>query len=185
MAGNVLVTPPNDRLISIEEFRQWGKIDHQQEEHTIETLLDHVSEMVEGITGRKIITQTWRLDLDFFPREIVLPFAPVSEVTSITYYDENDTQQTLSTSVYEADLSKLLPCIRPTEGNCWPTTYCKYNTVSVTYQAGYANAEAVPSRMKIAAQGMALRMHDERKLDIDLQPFEAILGPLTIKSFVE
>lgn len=185
MTGNVLLTPPTERLISIEEFRQWAKIDHEQEEHTIETLLDHVSEMVEGITGRKIITQTWRLDLDYFPGEIILPFAPVSEVTSITYYDQNDTQQTLSTGLYETDLSKLLPRIRPTDGNWWPTTHSKYNTVSVTYKAGYTSPEAVPARMKIAAQGMALRMHDERTLDIDLQPFEAILGPLTIKSFVE
>jgi hypothetical protein len=50
----------------------------------------------DGLLGRCRITQSWRLALDRFPAEIVLPLSPSQSIDEITYVDEIGTPQTFT-----------------------------------------------------------------------------------------
>ncbi len=88
--------------------------------------------------------------------ELKLPWPPLISITSITYYDSSNVQQTLSSSNYIVELS--------TEGFgriTWastatiPAVYDRPDAIAITFTTGYANADAVPPG---AMAGMKLRL---------------------------
>jgi len=183
MAGDVLVTAPDDNFIDIELFREYSKIEGAEEEDFINLILQYVEEKAESITRRKILLQEWQQALDYFPRTIVIPFSPVVSVESIQYYDTANVLQTLSAALYEVDTQPQRAEIRPVEGECWPQIYNRFNAVLVNYTVGYAAGQE-PAQFKIACLGLASKMYDVRSLDVDLTGFKAALGALIIRGSV-
>jgi uncharacterized phiE125 gp8 family phage protein len=120
---------------------------------------------VENLTRKRLITQTWRLWLDSFPifptedddcddapslYAIKLPFAPVSAISGISYYDGNNALQTLDTATYQTDLVSLPARILPAFGYFWPITYPRLKAVRLDFTVGYGAASAVPDAFKNA-----------------------------------
>ncbi len=106
----------------------------------------------EGLLNRAIITQTWALDLDWFPRGAIrIPLPPLQSITSITYIDTAGDTQTLASSKY-----KVLNVNSPTRaglietafGESWPSTRDEGEAVTVTFVAGYGLRNAVPEPIR-------------------------------------
>lgn len=100
---------------------------------------------VEGRTGRALLNQTWKLQLDEWPcGTLKLPRAPLSSVTSITYVDGAGATQTLATTIYavQALAGDQAPrgTVRLKYGQVWPTLRGDPDGVAVTYVAGYGAA---------------------------------------------
>ncbi len=184
MAGNVLVTGPQTRAISLNDFKVYARIDQKKEDSFILIAIAAAQKIIESITNRKLISQTWRLDLNYFEHEIILPFSPVTAINSITYFDTDNAQQTFPVAEYDSDLSSLKAIIRPAYGYCWPTLYPKQNAASITYTVGYPSSQTLDGDLKIAMFALVLQMYEERKTDVDLKFVNKILGDKTIKSFV-
>lgn len=112
-------------------------------------LIGAATEHVEQYTRRALITQTWRLTLDRFPCEIVLPRPPVQSVSSITYVDDDGATQTLSSSLYQTCLESSPARIVPAYNEVWPTVRNIPEAVQVTYVAGYgAAATDIPEQFQ-------------------------------------
>ena len=109
---------------------------------------------VETFTHRQTTTETWDLKLDAFPTSIVLPKAPLSSVTSITYVDSNGDSQTLGASTYTVVAPSGPECapgfIEPAYSLYWPVTRSVPNAVIVRFVAGYGAAADVPASIKAA-----------------------------------
>ena len=103
----------------------------------------------EGYTRRALVTQTWDLKLDYFPRwTINVPKPTLQSVTSITYVDTDGTTQTLAADQYLVDTSSTPARITPAFGLVWPITRWQNNAVTVRFVAGYGLAAAVPDGIK-------------------------------------
>jgi uncharacterized phiE125 gp8 family phage protein len=90
----------------------------------------------------------------FVPGEIVLPIAPVQNITSIQYYDTAGNLNTLDSSAYIVDTASEPTRIVPVYGVPWPiTTWYRPNSVQVSFVAGYPTTSAVPLT---TVQGMLL-----------------------------
>jgi uncharacterized phiE125 gp8 family phage protein len=138
----------------------------------------------QGLTRRAFLTQTWDYSLDEFPDEIRLPMSPVQSVTSVKYYDVDDTEQTLSTSAYITDIRSHIPRITTADGYDWPDVYARYNPVTVRFVAGYTTG--APDLLTIR-QAMLLHVeaHYDRGDHFDrlMQAAEALLQPLRVVTF--
>jgi len=114
----------------------------------------------ENRTGRALITQTWELLLDGFPRgDIEVGKLPIQSVTSVKCYDPSGVLQTLDPLTYVLDTDALPGWIRLAYGKEWPDTQAIENAVVVRFIAGYGSASSsVPEniRMWIGAQVTAL-----------------------------
>lgn len=95
---------------------------------------------IEQFTGRALQTQTRTIYFDRFCRNLKLPVTPVQSITSVTYLDSTQTQQTLASNSYIAtplgsddDPTYLYPA----SGTTWPVTARVKSAVTVTLQAGY------------------------------------------------
>jgi len=154
---------PTVEPVSVAELKEHARIDHGHEDERLAGLIKTARMMVEKDTRRKLCTQTVVLNLDYLPTYIVPEVLPIQSITSIQYYDANNTLQTLASATYEADLYAEPILIRPAFGQTWPTTYDRFNAVAVTMQAGYGAASAVPEDAKQAMLLLASHWVEHRE----------------------
>lgn len=90
-------------------------------------------ERCEAFTGRTIVPRTYRLKAPKFESVSQLPGGPVTSISSVTYYDKDGAQQTLSNSVYQLD-GDYFGLAFDQE---WPETNGR--EITINYSAGYAD----------------------------------------------
>lgn len=142
MLAPVLVTPPADLPITLEEAKLHLRVSHDEEDGLIEGLIRAATQHVDGwtgILGRAVMPQTWRQDFDSW-RCLRLLLNPVREIESITYRDSGGDQQTLDPAAYvlRADGGGAYVDLAP--GQSWPAVASRVDAISVTYEAGYDEA---------------------------------------------
>lgn len=138
---------PATTPVTLAECQRQCRAFDPNDDATIQNYLDAAVDYYQDVTGRQLITATWRLDLPGFPACIELPMPPLIAVSSITYLDDEGTTQTLSTDQYVVDAVNMPGRILPASGVSWPSTYEQWNAVRVTYTAGYGAATTdVPAK---------------------------------------
>lgn len=102
----------------------------------------------ERFTGRAFITQTWKYYFEDFPysgKEFQIPKPPLQSVSSISYLDSSGNTQTWSSSNYTVDTDSNIGTVYPNYGVIYPTARDIEKAITVTFIAGYGNAEDVPT----------------------------------------
>lgn len=94
---------------------------------------------VEKDTSRLLIWQRWKMICTTFPiDDICIEKCPLVKVESIKYIDVNQTQQTLSPSLYQVVANEPARITRAYKQS-WPSVlYGQPGSVEVTFTAGYA-----------------------------------------------
>ena len=117
----------------------------------IQGLIQQAREQVEHDCQVVLVSRTvtekfnWSGDEEYWQ----LYYRPVSAVTSIAYYDTTNTQQTFSASLYSLDTDRRRVWLN--SNAAWPTTYDRWDAITLTYTAGFgANGSAVPMMYKQA-----------------------------------
>lgn len=156
--GRVKVkTAPTVEPLTVAEAKLHLRVDHPDDDATIERQIVAVRQLAEKFLRRSLITQTLQLHLDEFPvGELVLPRGPVASITSITYVDTAGATQTVAS--YQSDLVSEPARLFPAYDELWPDTREVPNAVIVEYVAGYGAAgSAVPEQIRA---GMLLALSD-------------------------
>lgn len=137
-----LVTSAASEPVTLAEAKSHLRVEHSDDDVLIASLVSTARELVESHTARQLVTADWKLHLDRFPHgDIEIRKCPVASVTSVTYYDENNTQQTWSTSLYQVDTVNEPARIRCEYNVTYPSTRSgKLNAVTVNFTAGQAVA---------------------------------------------
>lgn len=160
-----LVTPPAGEPVSLAEAKQHLRVDGGDDDLLIGSLITAARQAAETKTGRQLITARWKLVLDAFPRPslmqsstgasfslpghaILLAKCPVQSVVSIEYMDMNGATQVMPAGDYVLDVACEPARITPVFGKTWPPTLPQMGAVSVTFDAGYGAASAVPEGLK-------------------------------------
>lgn len=143
-----LLAGPAAEPIALAEAKAWLKLDGEDEDALVGTLMAAARLHVEGATGRALIAQSWRLVLDAWPDTGVvrLPVTPLLSLTSITAYDSDGVDHEVSLDGIDAGRAELLlpadidaPALRERNG------------IAIDYVAGYGEAGAdVPEALRQA-----------------------------------
>lgn len=150
--GRVKVkTAPTVEPLTVAEAKLHLRVDHADEDATIERMIVAVREYAEKYLRRSLISTTLQLYLDAFPSSrsgaIYLPRGPVSSVVSVGYTDTTGAACTVAS--YQSDLVSEPARLLPAYDDFWPDTREVVNAVVVEYVAGYgAAATAVPQRIR-------------------------------------
>lgn len=144
-----LVTPPSGEPVSLAEAKLHLRVDVDDDDALISSLIAAARQAAETLTGRQLISARWKLVLDAFPwGEILLAKCPVQSIVSIQYLDMNGLSQMLPSSDYVVDTACEPARITPVFGKTWPPTLPQIGAVTVTFDAGYGAASAVPEGLK-------------------------------------
>lgn len=137
------------------------------ENDLLNALITAARQDCEKFQNRAYITQTWELWLDAFPARgcIGLPLPPLASVTSIKYYDTDDTEATFSSDDYFVDTKSEPGRVCLNYGESWPSTTLRpANGVCVTFTCGYGDAGSdVPSNVKQAMLLLIAHWYENRE----------------------
>lgn len=145
------------------------RVDGTAEDDYLDDLIEAATMHVEEYCGRSFSTQTLRLHLDALDGQIALPRGPVTSVSSITYYDADNTLQTVSTGVYEADLYAEPALVMPKTGQSWPETFQRVNAAAVNYSVG---GSAAPHSVKMAIKLLVGQWFEQRAAAVEKTTYE-------------
>jgi uncharacterized phiE125 gp8 family phage protein len=135
-----LVTAPVSRPLSIGYVKKHLIINDDNDDVLIELLLDSATAQVEGITNRKLITQTWKYFLSEWPdgEYIALPFGELQSVTHVKYKDTAGTQTTWSAAEYIVDTDSEPGRVVLDYGETWPgDDLYPSNPIEIQFVCGY------------------------------------------------
>lgn len=148
-----LTTARTFDAVTLTEAKAHLRVDHDDEDDLIEALIDAAHEVVERETGIVLASSSWRLTLPDWPINFVdLRPGPLVSITSVQYYDANDSLQTLSSSYYRTLTDSMPGRLEWVENLTLPTlsTRDSLDVVRVTYVQGYATAADIPKALKQA-----------------------------------
>lgn len=176
MAGRKLITAPVTEPVTLQELKDFMRIDSTADDTLLTSLIKSARIACEQYQNRAYITQTWELALDDWPMvdEIVLPYPPLQSVSYITYTDTASAVTTVSTSSYVVDDYREPGLVRLKRDEDWPDAeLLEANAVKVRYVCGYGTASAVPETIKTAIKITAGYRYDHPECGPDEIPHGA------------
>jgi uncharacterized phiE125 gp8 family phage protein len=157
-------TAPAAEPVSSSEAKTHLRVTHSDDDTYISALIAVARSAAEEYLNRSLINRTYDLYVDSFPdgdEVLILPRGPVSSITSITYYDSNNTTQTVTSTNYQIADDRLLPL----GSYVWPTTYDRLESVIVRYVAGYgASSASVPADIIHAVKLLIGHFYENREM---------------------
>lgn len=169
--------------MSLAEARAWiGGIAGNDRDTEINGAIVAARQWFENDTRTQVMTATWELRLDAFPRVILVPKGPVQSITSITYTDTADASQTVTLADTDQDLDSEPARVQPVDGETWPATKPGLNKVQVKYVSGYTSLALVPEAIKAAMKMFILSLLDhpgaeEQQRLTTNEIFSRLVGP--------
>jgi len=170
---------PTSEPVTLEELKAYARIDTTAEDAVLETYLTAARAGAEQYLNRALMPQTIVLLADSWPEDGVLPLPrpPLISVTSIAEVDEDGTE-----TVYDADDYQVVTGVEP--GYCLlkldstppPLGEPRLrHSIKAAYQAGYANAVAVPAMIRTGILALATAIYENRVVDATMPPPEVQL----------
>lgn len=183
-----LITAYSDNLLKIDELNTWLKLSSDSnEDDLVLSLVKAAISTIENICNISIFLQTWanyHNDFPLFPVvKIKIYPANVATVTSITYYDEDNAQQTLSTSIYDTDLITQPAYVTLKVDQDYPATYESVNNVVINFTAGWATWALIPSVLKTAIKMTVTHWYENRQPVVIGRMVSEI--PMTVKYLLQ
>lgn len=191
--GSVIVTGPASEPVTAAELRSYLIVDSTQlPDADANALITDARTEIENRLGLAMISQSWRLSLDYWPggqedwwdgvrqgsinsiyvqnsqASVELPRWPLTSITSVTVYDEDSNATVVTVAdTFDIDTYRTPGRITLKRGATWPVALRANNAIQIVYVSGYANANAVPAPMKRAVKEMAAYLYAHRGDECD------------------
>ncbi len=145
----VRITPPAVLPVSVEDVKKSLRIDSNDDDDTIDRLIQAAVDFYEGWTGILgicLVEQTWSQSFDRFDRSLCLPLGPVREVLSVSWRDVNGDPSTIPDSNYALETnSGGQSHVRFRNAFSQPSGLYERGAVSVEYKAGWPVVDGKPT----------------------------------------
>ena len=129
---------PTAYPVTVSEAKQHLRVDHDDEDYRIQRLIASATDVAEQYLKAPLMTQTWVQQMSAFRyRYVELEVYPVQSITSVTYIDPNDVEQTLSTDVYDLDIGQNPSFLYLKHDQSWPSVRGVHNDVTITMVCGW------------------------------------------------
>ncbi|MFC1456272.1 head-tail connector protein [Microvirga arabica] len=160
----IFVSGPAVEPVSLAEMKAYLRVDDDDsaQDDLISGLIKASRLMIEAVSRRILIEQSWRVVLDRWLRDgvLLLPLSPLIAVDSIGIADVSGTLTELPDDAFEADGLSDLPRIAVPDA---PEPGKPRNGIVIALRAGYgATPEAVPATLKLAIRILVAHWFENR-----------------------
>jgi uncharacterized phiE125 gp8 family phage protein len=163
MAQYKLVTGPSSEPITLAEAKLYLRVDDSTEDALITSIITAARRKFENDTYHYLLPQTWELYLnqnEINAEPISLNKSDITAISNVKYYDQSNTQQTLSTNDYQTAIQGRPYSIQLTTV---PQVYNRLEAMVIRFTLGYTNAAAVPEDIKIAIKTLIGTLYENRQ----------------------
>ncbi|MBN9305642.1 MAG: hypothetical protein BGO82_04010 [Devosia sp. 67-54] len=133
---STLIAGPGEEPVALAEAKAFCRIDGSDEDALVAALIVAARLQVESLTGRALVTQTWRLTLNCAPRLVALPVLPVASLLVAP-----------DGAVLQGDAVLLAEPV---------------DALSIDYTAGYGAAADVPADLRQAVLTLVAYWYEHR-----------------------
>ena len=200
MSGLQISTAPTQEPLSLQEVKEYLRVEDSTDERILRPFIQTARNIAEEHTGRALMQQTHTLFVDaydeladplwegfrtgpylnYYKNHIVLPRAPVQSVSSVSTFNDEDTETTFAASRYYVDNVREPSRVVLRQGETFPTALRVANAIKVVYVAGYANAYAVPEPIRMGMLQHIAYLYEHRG---DMYEAAAPMPPIVKKLY--
>ena len=182
MAGLQVTTAPTVEPLNLQEVKEYLRVEDSTDERVLRPYIESVRRIAEEHMGRALMPQTLTLFIDafdeledplwegmrtapylnFYKNYISLPRSPVTSVTSVSTFNDSDTESTMASTRYYVDNVREPARIVLRQGETFPTALRVANAIKVVYVAGYTSAYAIPEPIKMGMLQHIAYMYEHR-----------------------
>jgi uncharacterized phiE125 gp8 family phage protein len=168
---------PSAPLLTTAEAKEHVRVEVSDDDALISALVQAATDHLDadnGILGRALISQTMAYTLPDTPGSewLSLPVPRVQSITSITYYDADNAQQTFPAESYRLAATDQDATVQLSAGASWPVVYDRADAITVTYVTGYGDAASdVPQALRQAALLLVGHWYENRE--------QSVIGTIT------
>lgn len=161
----VMTAAPAAEPISLAEAKAHLRIDADDEDALLASLIVAARALVEKTLARALITQDWSLYLDAWPRgTIMLPVAPVQEVTAVRVYDPDGVPADVDEESYSADTLSEPARLALSASGVQLLPARLLNGYEIAFTAGYGDeADDVPEPIRQALKLLVAHWFEQRE----------------------
>lgn len=175
----ILISGPAIEPVSLAEARQWLKLDTHEEDDLVGALITSARLIVESLTRRMLMTQTWRITLDAWPKgqKVEIPFAPFRSLNAIRVYDLAGSAQIVPFSQFFLDAAPdgarvIFTGDRPTPGR-------NASGIEIDIVVGYGDApDSTPAPLRQAIRLLVSRWFENRGDALAVPAQDAVPAPV-------
>lgn len=161
--------------VSLDEAKDHCRVTITDDDALISALIQTATDHTEIYLNRTLMEKTLDFYMHMFPLHdhfpIALPYPPLVSITSVKYYDQDDTLQTWDSAEYTVNTNNPdYGMIYPAQGFSWPTMRNdEPDSVIVEYVAGYTStggndpADRVPVTIKHAILLLISHLYENRE----------------------
>lgn len=133
-----LKTAP-ESFITLDEAKSHLRVDNDAEDTFIEFQKEAAIARIDGwngLCGFAIKPQEWTLRLPCAPVSVKIPLGPVSEITEIKYFDENNAIQSANIADFDLFFERDGALVKPKSGSSWPKLFNRPDALAISFSAG-------------------------------------------------
>lgn len=168
-----LITPPVVEPVSLPEAQAHLRLDTNDEDDYVISLIIAAREYCETYQNRAYITQTWELALPRFPlHTVTIPKGKLQTIESVSYINAAGIVTTLIPEIgYAVSQRGILGRVCPPYGKAFPyEPLYPLDPVMVKFTCGYGDtSESVPARVKQAMLLLIGHWHENRMAVTELR----------------
>jgi uncharacterized phiE125 gp8 family phage protein len=173
---NTISRDPDFLAITVDEAKQWCRIDADNDDALIAGLIATATGAAESYTGRTIVPSTLEFSFDEGDKRYVIPTAPVIAISDVELMDAEGVKEALpmpdSYWVLLRDSGAVLTLAGGMRG-------CR--TLVLTCEAGYATPDEIPAPIKQAIAVHVGSFYANREgQDAAAATFQHLLNPFRV-----
>jgi uncharacterized phiE125 gp8 family phage protein len=158
-----LLAPPVLEPVTLDEARDYLRLDSEEEDELLESLIRAARHLVEAASGQMLIHQTWRLSLNAWPvmGRLRLPIEPLDAIISARVLDEAGAAQEIDLSLLAIDAGARPPAILAI--GALPQPGRRVNGIEIDVRAGHGAMPAdVPPQLRLAVLKLVAHWFENR-----------------------
>lgn len=161
----VVTTEPVYEPVTLPEAKAQLRVEHNEEDALIGSLIAVGRRKVELETGRALLTQTITTYLDEWPEcgRIDLPIYPAVAVTSINYIDPDGQTNVWPSENYNTRFTGMRASVWPAPDVDLPDLGAYPGAVEIIYTAGTDSVTDVPAELKHAILTQVALLYERRE----------------------
>ena len=162
--GLKLLSGPAAEPVSIDEVKAHLRVDGNNEDALIASLVLTSRLHIETALGLAMMTQQWQLVLDTWPADAIvkLGIAPVQAINEVRVIDKDGAAIVVPSSSYTLEVTGR-PARLVAGDHAWPSPGRKAGGVQIDFTAGFgATPEAVPAPIRQALLLLVTHWYEHR-----------------------
>ena len=181
MSGLKVITEPTQEPLSLQEVKDYLRVENSTDERTIRPLIETARRWCEEHTGRTLVQTTYRQfldsisdnvplnegvsvgpDINYYRNYITLAKTPLASVTHVKTYKDSDVATTFSSDKYYVDNAREPGRIVLRNGETFPSALRVANAIEVEFVAGYSTVSSIPEPIKVGMLQHIAFLYEQR-----------------------